>query len=206
MPYPQKLSEEQILAEATRLVDEAGLDALSARVLARRLGARAPSLYRYFPDMESLVCALSAGFLESLAREVDRHESLAGMARAYWDYALRHPNRYAVVVCRPPDAARSPAADRFQELAARLGLDRPPVVARVLWSYLHGAVGVRVLWPTRDDLDLEEAFAAGLTAFEAWLAAGDDGDRADRVPPPRKGSRSSLPSGGVSPAASPRFP
>ena len=102
MPYPQKLSERQILEEAARIVDEEGLDALSMRVLAQRLGAHAPSLYRYFPHKDTLVRAVSAKFLAELSQEVSRHESLAGMARAYWDYGLRYPNRYATVVCRAP--------------------------------------------------------------------------------------------------------
>ena len=185
MPYPQKLSEEQILEEAARLVDEAGQDALSTRVLARRLGARAPSLYRYFPDKDALVRAVSAMFLAELAREAERHEGFAGMARAYWDYALRHPNRYAVVASRapaaeqPPDAAKFRVSEPLHGLAARLAPDRPLVAARALWSYLHGAVSLRLLWPPREGLDPEEAFAAGLAALDAWLVAGAGGDRAD---------------------------
>jgi AcrR family transcriptional regulator len=182
MPYPQKLSEPQILEEAARLVDEAGLDALSMRVLARCLGVRASSLYRYFPDKDALVRAVSAAFLADLAREVGRRETLAGMARVYWDYARRYPNRYAVIICREPEA-EPPAADQarvtepLHELAARLCPDRPLVAARVLWSYLHGAVSLRLTWPTRDGLDPEEAFVAGLEALEAWLRAETDGDR-----------------------------
>jgi AcrR family transcriptional regulator len=184
MPYPQKLSEQQILEEAARLVDEAGLDALSTRALARRLGARAPSLYRYFPDKDTLVRALSAKFWDDLAEVLDHHENLAGMARAYWDYGLRYPNRYAVIVCRGPEAEQPPTADKFQvteplhELAAHLSPDRALVARRVLWSYLHGAVSLRLLRPTRDGLDPEEAFAAGLEPLEAWLLAGAD-NRAD---------------------------
>ena len=149
MPYPQKLSESQILEEAARLVDEAGIDALSTRVLALRLGARAPSLYRYFPDMEALVRAVSAKFLDELAEEVAPHDTLAGMARAYWEYGLRYPNRYDIIVCRAPEAEQPPAVIKFQvteplhALAARLAPDNPLVVARVLWSYLHGAVSLR---------------------------------------------------------------
>ena len=185
MPYPQKLSEEQILEEAARLVDEAGLEALSTRVLARRLDARAPSLYRYFPDKDALVRALSGRFLAELAQEVERHESLAGMARAYWDYGLRYPNRYAVVASRAPAAEQPPVAAKFRVseplhgLAARLAPDRPLETARVLWSYLHGAVSLRLLWPPREGFDAEEAFAAGVEALDAWLAAGAGGDRAD---------------------------
>ena len=183
MPYPQKLSELRILAEATRLVDEAGQDALSMRVLAHRLGVRASSLYRHVPDKDALLRAVGAAFLAELAREVGRHESLTGMARVYWDYARRHPNRYAVIVCREP-AAEPPAADKIgateplQALTARLCPDRPLVAARVLWSYLHGAVSLRLTWPTRDGLDPEEAFVAGLEALEAWLGAEAGGDRA----------------------------
>ena len=176
MPYPQKLSEQQILQEATCLVDEAGLEALSTRALARRLGARAPSLYRYFPDKDTLVRAVSAKFLDDLAQEMDRHESLAGMARAYGDYGLRYPNRYAVVACRAPESEQPPAP--LHELAARLAPDRPLETARVLWSYLHGAVSLRLLWPPREGLDPEGAFAAGVEALDGWLAAGADGDRA----------------------------
>ena len=193
MPYPQKLSGPRILEEATRLIDEAGLDALSMRVLARRLGVRASSLYRYFPDKDALVRAVSTAFLAELAREVGRHERLAGMGRVYWNYAHRYPNRYSVIICREPEAA-PPAADEFQvteplqDLTARLCPDRPLVAARVLWSYLHGAVSLRLTWPARDGLDPEEAFAAGLAALEAWLAADAGGGRAARLPPPRSGS------------------
>ena len=185
MPYPQKLSELQILEAAAHLVDEAGLNALSMRILAHRLEVGAPSLYRYFPDKDTLVRTLSATFLTELAQEVGRHETLAGMAHACWDYALRCPNRYATIVHRAPETEQPPAAVKFQvsepfnELAARLSPDRPLVVARVLWSYVHGAVSLRLLWPTREGLDLEEAFAAGIEALDAWLAAGAGGDRAD---------------------------
>ena len=183
MPYPPKLSEPQILEATARLVDEAGLEALSMRALARRLGARAPSLYRYFPDKDALVRAVSAMFLAELAQDVGRHTTLAGMARVYWEYARRFPNRYAVIVCLEPEAG-PPAADKIRvteplhALTARLCPDRPVVAARVLWSYLHGAVSLRLTWPTRDGLDPEEAFAAGLEALEAWLAAEAGGDRA----------------------------
>jgi AcrR family transcriptional regulator len=185
MPYPQKLSEQHILEEAARIVDEEGVDALSMRVLAARLGAHAPSLYRYFPDKESLIRAVSAKFLDELAAAVGRHDSLAGMARAYWDYGLRYPNRYDVVVCRTPEAETPPAAAKFQvteplhELAARLSPDRPLVAARVLWSYLHGAVSLRLAWPSREGLDPEEAFVAGIEALGAWLAHGAGCGRTD---------------------------
>jgi AcrR family transcriptional regulator len=185
MPYPQKVSEQQILDEAARLVDEAGLDALSTRILAARLGVRAPSLYYYFPDKEQLVRAVSARFLAELAEEVERHDTLGGMARAYWTYGLRYPNRYDVIVCRTPETVQPPAEAKFQvteplhALVRRLAPDRPLVAARVLWSYLHGAVSLRLAWPTREGLDPDAAFFAGIEALAEWLAADPD----DELPP-----------------------
>jgi AcrR family transcriptional regulator len=143
--------------------------------LAKRLNARAPSLYRYFPDKDSLVRAVSAKFLAELADEVGRHEDLAGMARAYWDYGLRYPNRYDIIVCRAPETVQPPPAAKFQiteplhELATRLTPDLPLITARVLWSYLHGAVSLRLAWPTRDGLDPQAAFVAGIGALDTWL-------------------------------------
>src|SRR5262245_30463486 len=126
MPYPHKLSEAQILDEAVCIVDTEGLAGLSTRHLAERLGARAPSLYRYFPDKERLIGALSERFLEELAAELAPHETPVELGRAYWDYARRHPHRYEVIVReavaagRAPDAARARATEPLLALATRL--------------------------------------------------------------------------------------
>src|SRR5687768_3728214 len=106
MPYPHKLDQDRILEEAVRLVDEHGLEGLSTRVLAERLGARAPSLYRYFPEKETLVCAVSARFLAELAQELAPHQTLTALARAYWAYADRYPHRYDALVRHAPEGER----------------------------------------------------------------------------------------------------
>lgn len=177
MPYPSRLSKLRILEEAVRIVDEAGIDALSTRVLARRLGVRAPSLYRYYPDMETLVREVNTRFFAELTEEVGRQDTLVGMGRAYWRYGTQHPNRYEVVACRSPDPDQLPvevrlqATEQLHQMAARLNPDNPLVSARMIWSYIHGAVSLRLNWPTRPGLDPEEAFVAGLDALEQWLAA-----------------------------------
>ncbi len=61
---------------------------------------------------------------------------------------------------------------RLRNLARRLSPDNPLVAARVLWSYLHGAVSLRLAWPTREGLDPEEAFMAGIAAFESCIVEG----------------------------------
>jgi len=175
MPYPHKLDEERILDEAARLVDEQGMAALSTRTLAEHLHARAPSLYRYFPDKDGLLRALSARFLAELTRELAPHETLDGVARAYWRYATGHPRRYEVIAhhaLEATGAARGgpPATvEPLLALAARLDPARPLPTARAIWSYLHGAASLCAAAPGRDGFGVEEAFELGLAALARGL-------------------------------------
>lgn len=54
-----KLSRETIIAEALELLNEVGLDGLSLRPLAARLGVKAPSLYWHVPDKNALLAGLN---------------------------------------------------------------------------------------------------------------------------------------------------
>jgi AcrR family transcriptional regulator len=163
MPYPHKLDEFRILDEAARIVDEDGLAGLSTRRLAERLGARAPSLYRYFPDKEALIDAVSARMLDQLVVELAPHDTLLGMARAYWSFARRFPRRYEVIF------HHAPAIEPFLAIAGTLTPGRPLATAHAIWAYVHGAVG---LCPTGDGsngFDPVEAFELGLRALENGL-------------------------------------
>ncbi|MFN9262728.1 MAG: TetR family transcriptional regulator [Acidobacteriota bacterium] len=59
MAYPLRLDAAAIAAAARELVRAGGRQALSLRPLAASLGVRAPSLYRYYPDRESLEGAVA---------------------------------------------------------------------------------------------------------------------------------------------------
>lgn len=54
-----KLNRETVVAEALALLDEVGLDAISTRALARRLGVEQPSLYWHFRRKEDLLTAMA---------------------------------------------------------------------------------------------------------------------------------------------------
>jgi AcrR family transcriptional regulator len=59
------LSADIIFEAALRLVDQEGIEALTMRRLAARLGIRAPSIYKHLADKRALENALvSAGFEE----------------------------------------------------------------------------------------------------------------------------------------------
>jgi TetR/AcrR family tetracycline transcriptional repressor len=50
----------QVLQAAIELLDEAGLDGLTMRLLASRLGVRASALYRHYPSKQALLDAMVA--------------------------------------------------------------------------------------------------------------------------------------------------
>lgn len=58
-----KIERDQIVDEAMRLLDEFGLDQLTTRRLAERLGVQQPTLYYHFKNKQALVDALNARLL-----------------------------------------------------------------------------------------------------------------------------------------------
>lgn len=59
MPAPAKLSQETILLEAIALLREEGLDEVTLRKLAARLGVEAPSLYRHIGGKPRLLALMT---------------------------------------------------------------------------------------------------------------------------------------------------
>ncbi|WAP61073.1 TetR/AcrR family transcriptional regulator C-terminal domain-containing protein [Streptomyces sp. S465] len=53
------MNRETVIAEALGLLDEVGLDAVSTRRLAKRLGVEQPSLYWYFRTKKDLIAAMA---------------------------------------------------------------------------------------------------------------------------------------------------
>lgn len=58
-----KLERALVIQEALDLLDEVGLDAVSTRALARRLGVEQPSLYWHFQGKHDLLAAMAASAL-----------------------------------------------------------------------------------------------------------------------------------------------
>ena len=114
------------------------------RRLAERLGIRAPSLYKHFPDKETLEAAIIAeGFEESAERfqaavAADRRRPLRALAAAYRAFALEHPHLYRLMTEQPlrrdllPPGVEERSAAPL--VAAAGSVDR----ARAVWAFAHG--------------------------------------------------------------------
>jgi TetR/AcrR family transcriptional regulator, tetracycline repressor protein len=85
----KKISRETILREALALLKEAGLDGMSLRVLAARVGVRAPSLYWYFKDKNALLDGLVEDLFSTCLDAVPDHRHWRDWMRAFGKELLR---------------------------------------------------------------------------------------------------------------------
>jgi AcrR family transcriptional regulator len=150
-----------LLEEALRTIDRHGVDALTLRTIGDRLGVSRTALYRHFADKPALLAAVGReGFRllrETLTDAWERHgKGRAGfeaMGLAYVQFAVAHPSHYRVMFgrfiesCEKDEAFVHEATGAFQVLVNSLveqqhaGLvrgDDPVLLARMIWSLVHG--------------------------------------------------------------------
>jgi AcrR family transcriptional regulator len=145
------LSREEITRTAIELADAEGLDAVSMRRIAARLGAGATSLYWYVSnkdDLFELMVDEVVGEISVPEPTGDWRNDLREIARAIHSTLRRH--RWMVVLGIRPVVG--PKTRRFGELAPRvfdpLGLDdsiRIQILA-ALNNYLYGFVHRELAW------------------------------------------------------------
>lgn len=91
-----RLSRDLIIDEALSLIDERGLKALTARLLAARLGVRPGSLYHYFADMTDLLAEVAWSVVKPVAEASVEGETwiehATAHSRVFRAALLQHPN------------------------------------------------------------------------------------------------------------------
>jgi TetR/AcrR family transcriptional regulator, tetracycline repressor protein len=110
------LTRPAILAAALDLVDEAGIEALSMRKLADRLGVDPMSIYHHLPNKAAIVSGLVASVFSTMApvpADDPWRDRVRAWAHAYRDLALAHPNLVLQIVT--DSAAASDAAILISE-------------------------------------------------------------------------------------------
>ena len=135
---------DRIFKAARKLFDEKGLEGVSLRNVAKKIGITPMAIYRHFEDKEALIDALVLDGLAEWSARVDALPPCNGLARiaqigdAYLDFALNEPRRYEAAFLlhsskarRYPDdflAGRSPAGNAqltaFREMVAQGLIDK----------------------------------------------------------------------------------
>ncbi|MEE3066825.1 MAG: TetR family transcriptional regulator [Actinomycetota bacterium] len=88
MPSELELDADQIVAAAVEIMREGGLDAISMRSVANRLGVTPPPVYSRIGNKDALIDAVAEHVLDDLAPELKRDESWPDYARR-WTRQLR---------------------------------------------------------------------------------------------------------------------
>ncbi len=156
---------EACIVEALAIVEQEGVEKLSLREVARRLGVSHQAPYKHFPSRDHILAEVVgrayadfAEFLEARPRSDDPHEDLHNMGVAYLEYAFGHPLQYRLMFGTDlPDPGAHPDMMRKAQHAFALlqrGVDavhdqtRGPGPhgstnhdAMFIWSTLHGLAG-----------------------------------------------------------------
>jgi AcrR family transcriptional regulator len=156
-------TKDRLVLAAASLLDEGGPEAVTLREVGRLAGVSHNAPYKHFADKESLLAAVAARELRSLAGRVDRacrsaaseRAAIEAAAVAYARWALAHPVRFKLAFVRwglddpglgeAATLARSAFFRPFLE-AARAGVIalHPARAATIVWASVHGAVDLHL--------------------------------------------------------------
>lgn len=163
-----------VVAAGAALADEVGFATLTMGALAERVGVRTPSLYKHIAGQDDLNRRIAALALTQAADAIGAavqgcagREALGAAARAFRDFVLAHPGRYAATIGAEPTGPDDPLAVAGARLleaftAVLRGYDVPPTdlehALRALRSFFHGFATLQVAHGFRWSVDVDESF------------------------------------------------
>jgi AcrR family transcriptional regulator len=176
---PRPKTEQQRLQTRTSILDaarelfvERGVDAVTMREIAKRIGYSPTAIYLHFKDKRALIRQLCDTDFLTLAQELQVIEQIADpierlrlLGLGYVQFAVTHPNHYRLlfmtpqVVCDPDNSgieSGNPEQDAYAHLRSMVAEahaagrfrseldDNPDLVAQTLWAGLHGVCALEI--------------------------------------------------------------
>lgn len=183
----------RVVAAGAALADEVGFASLTLAQLAESVGVRTPSLYKHIAGQDDLNRRIAALALTGAADAVGAatqgltgRDALAAAARAFRDFVLTHPGRYAATIGLEPTGPHDPIAvaggrllDSFSSVLRSYDVapDETVHALRALRSIFHGFGTLQSAQGFQWSADVDDSFE--------WLVAlVDTGLRHSRRPPP----------------------
>jgi AcrR family transcriptional regulator len=195
---PADLKEACVQA-AREVIAEHGVEGLSMRDVARKLGISHQAPYRHFASRDHLLAEIMRRCFADFARHLDQrppgsdpHADLEGMGQAYLSYAEHKPLEYRLMFGTPwPEPAQHPdlvkhavhAFDILRDSLRRMYGDTPgrraqaDLDALFIWSTLHGMASIKqanVMQHLALEPDVMGRFKADLMAKIGVALAGGD--------------------------------
>jgi len=155
---------EACVRAAHAFIAEHGVEQLSLREVARRLGVSHQAPYKHYPSRDHLLAEVMrrcfrafAAHLDARGEHLDPHEDLSALGRRYLDYAASHPVEYRLMFGTPwPATAESVglvadavhAFDVLRTVLRRVHGDGAAQRAQVdldamfIWTNMHGLASI----------------------------------------------------------------
>ncbi|WP_284178058.1 TetR/AcrR family transcriptional regulator [Rhabdaerophilum sp. SD176] len=178
---------EACISEALQIIEDAGIEGLSLREVARRLGVSHQAPYKHFPSRDHILAEILARCFDEFAMFLDQRPpstdpfiDLRGMGERYMAYAQLHPVKYRLMFNTPmpdPDAhpqmmrnaqrAFALLRDRLKDMKLRPAGEFHPSSASLdamfVWSTLHGLASILQSDTLRtlqmSDIELQQAMS-----------------------------------------------
>ena len=167
MPKPQRRNlRDAIVDEALTIIEESGVEGLSLREVARRLGTSHQAPYKHFSSRDHILAEVLARtygdfatFLDDRPKTGHAYTDLGAMGQRYFEYARQHPLHYRLMFNTPlPAPADHPGMmekarhafsllrDAIADLPLQHGDPDAPGAAELdalfVWSTIHGLVSI----------------------------------------------------------------
>lgn len=186
-----------LLAIATELLAEDGVQALSLRKMAQRAGVSHNAPYMHFPDKDAVLAAIAEEGFRLLAVDVESaisqandniRQQLIAASQAYVNFALNHSSHLQVMF-RPTDVAKYPhlvevsqsSLNRLFDLV-KSGQEKGELksadtheMTKTIWAMVHGVAAISIAYePTTllpEKTSVEDVVSTFVTLLLNGLAA-----------------------------------
>jgi AcrR family transcriptional regulator len=196
----------EILGAARALFLEHGVENVTTRQIACRVGISQTALYVYFKNKEEILDKLVAATLESLiailkaveSKGGDPIDSLRASFRAYVHFAIEHPDEFRLIFtlrdrrrvegicigeCPLAASLLTGLQSRIEQgvaSGALRDLKDPSGVAQSVWASMHGLVSLLIAYPNVEWIETERLIELHIEMLLNGLARRDD--RGGRAP------------------------
>lgn len=135
---------EQIIAAARELFTAQGIENVSMRKIAMRVGITQAAIYQHFEDKAAVLFALSEGFFEGMIANfvarldptLEPMSALRASLKVYIEYGLSRPEEYRLVFM----SGNSQIVGTGHRISAALPSEMHPDAGKIAFSILHDSV------------------------------------------------------------------
>lgn len=190
------LSREEIIEAATAVINEQGVEAMSMRRVAERLGCSVASPYAHFENQEEIMRSLvmngetrlTADLRQAQASSTNVYEQLDAIAHGYWNFASKNRELHRLMFSASGGKLyrRSfptlPTSYRVFLETIRHGISSGaipytrknyPAIARTMWSWMYGLIVLDLNGMIRHPQGADPV-AEGIVLFTKLLKSGEN--------------------------------